>query len=282
MREPRFSRWRGLQSPLVDPTTAARGVAVVVSALLGLLVGSFLNVVIYRVPLGMSVVRPPSHCPGCGTELGVVENVPLISWLILRARCRHCRAPISPRYPLVELVTGLTFGGTALAVGAAWALPCLLAVVASAIAAAAIDLDGPPVPWALVTAAGAGAVSMVAVAAAAGQPGRVGWAGLGGAAAALVALLADRSPRGARRAGIIAALGWSAGWLWNPGGVVLAGWVVAVALGTSLWRRRRRRDSPSGRAEGAGAVGRVGPSLVAVATGAFGLLLAGAAMAVTL
>jgi leader peptidase (prepilin peptidase)/N-methyltransferase len=72
--------------------------------LFGLVAGSFLNVVIHRFPRGESVVFPGSHCPACGAPIRVIDNVPVLSWLLLRGRCRDCRARISPRYPLVELV----------------------------------------------------------------------------------------------------------------------------------------------------------------------------------
>jgi leader peptidase (prepilin peptidase)/N-methyltransferase len=84
------------------PPWFLRGVAIA----FGLIWGSFLNVVIYRVPLGMSVVRPPSHCPGCGKPVAAYDNIPVLSYLILRGRARCCRAPLSPRYPLVELIGG--------------------------------------------------------------------------------------------------------------------------------------------------------------------------------
>ncbi|MEI6622630.1 MAG: prepilin peptidase, partial [Actinomycetes bacterium] len=77
--------------------------------LFGLAIGSFLNVVIYRVPLGLSVVSPPSACPNCGHEIRGYDNIPVVSWLVLRGRCRDCGHPISARYPLVEAVTGLAF-----------------------------------------------------------------------------------------------------------------------------------------------------------------------------
>lgn len=73
----------------------------------GLLWGSFLNVVIYRVPREMSVVRPPSHCPGCGKPIAPYDNVPVVSYVLLRGRARCCKARMSPRYPLVELIGGL-------------------------------------------------------------------------------------------------------------------------------------------------------------------------------
>ncbi len=72
----------------------------------GLIWGSFLNVVIYRVPRGMSVVRPPSHCPACDKPIAGWNNVPVLSWVLMRGRARCCGAPVSPRYPLVELIGG--------------------------------------------------------------------------------------------------------------------------------------------------------------------------------
>jgi leader peptidase (prepilin peptidase) / N-methyltransferase len=86
-----------------------RLVVLVFSALLGLAVGSFLNVVVYRLPRGESLMQPPSRCPRCGFQLEWRDNVPVASWLALRGRCRNCDAPISSRYPLIELATGLTF-----------------------------------------------------------------------------------------------------------------------------------------------------------------------------
>ena len=77
----------------------------------GACVGSFLNVVIYRLPAGISVVSPPSRCPGCGTKLAIYDNVPVLGWLWLGGRCRTCRMKISVQYPLVELATALLFGG---------------------------------------------------------------------------------------------------------------------------------------------------------------------------
>jgi leader peptidase (prepilin peptidase)/N-methyltransferase len=77
-----------------------------VAAILGLLWGSFLNVVIYRVPRDMSVVRPPSHCPGCGEPVRAYDNIPVLSFLILRGRARCCGVKLSPRYPIVELIGG--------------------------------------------------------------------------------------------------------------------------------------------------------------------------------
>ena len=78
---------------------------------LGCIVGSFLNVCIHRLPLGMSIVTPPSHCPHCKYSIPFYLNIPLVTWLSLRGRCKNCGAPISPRYFVVELLTGLAFLG---------------------------------------------------------------------------------------------------------------------------------------------------------------------------
>jgi leader peptidase (prepilin peptidase)/N-methyltransferase len=75
----------------------------------GMLIGSFLNVVAYRVPAGLSIVSPPSACPGCGSPIRPKDNIPVLSWLLLRGRCRDCTSPISWRYPLVETLTGVLF-----------------------------------------------------------------------------------------------------------------------------------------------------------------------------
>src|SRR5919112_2280635 len=79
------------------------------AGLLGALIGSFLNVVIHRLPRGESLVRPRSRCPECSAAIAPYDNVPVLSWLLLRGRCRRCGAPISPRYPLVELLTAVAF-----------------------------------------------------------------------------------------------------------------------------------------------------------------------------
>jgi leader peptidase (prepilin peptidase)/N-methyltransferase len=87
-------------------------VVVGTAGLLGLAIGSFLNVVLHRVPRGESVVHPPSHCPLCGAQIRARHNVPVLGWLVLRGRCHDCRAPIPARYPLVEAATGAVFALT--------------------------------------------------------------------------------------------------------------------------------------------------------------------------
>src|SRR5688500_3131257 len=114
----------------------------VVAAVLGLLIGSFLNVVVHRVPAGESVVRPPSRCPGCGGEIRARHNIPVAGWLLLRGRCADCGERISVRYPLVELATGLLFAALALRFADQLpALPAYLYFAAVGIALALIDLD---------------------------------------------------------------------------------------------------------------------------------------------
>jgi leader peptidase (prepilin peptidase)/N-methyltransferase len=123
---------------------------VVLAGVLGLVIGSFLNVVVWRVPRGESVVTPPSACPRCQTRIRARDNVPVLSWLLLRGRCRDCGEAISPRYPLVELGTGALFAVLAVVLGWSWALPAVLYLAAVAVALALIDLDSKRLPDALV------------------------------------------------------------------------------------------------------------------------------------
>ena len=123
---------------------------VLAAAVLGLLIGSFLNVVIGRVPAGESVVHPPSRCPSCKTQIRKRDNVPVASWLLLRGRCRDCDVTISPRYPLVEAGTALLFGLTAAWLGLSWELPAFLYLAAIAVALALIDIDVKRLPNAIV------------------------------------------------------------------------------------------------------------------------------------
>jgi leader peptidase (prepilin peptidase)/N-methyltransferase len=85
--------------------------------LFGLVFGSFLNVCIYRMPRQLSVVRPRSACPACDTQIAAYDNIPVLSWLLLGGKCRHCKAAISPRYAVVELITGLFFATSYLVAG---------------------------------------------------------------------------------------------------------------------------------------------------------------------
>ena len=129
---------------------ADAALAPLIAALFGLLVGSFVNVVVYRVPRGESIVMPPSRCTACGHRITAFENIPVISWLALGGRCRSCKTPISMRYPLVELMVGALFGLAVLEYGPTFAglAACLLGAVLVAILF--FDLDHLLIPDALV------------------------------------------------------------------------------------------------------------------------------------
>jgi leader peptidase (prepilin peptidase)/N-methyltransferase len=156
---------------------------VVVAVIFGLVVGSFLNVVVWRVPRGESVVRPPSHCPGCDHEVRPRDNVPLASWLLLRGKCRDCGMHISARYPLVEALTGAVFGLVAWRIGLHWQLAAFLYLAAVGVALSFIDLDTKRLPNALTLPSYVvGAASLTAAALLEHEPGRLVKAGIGMAA----------------------------------------------------------------------------------------------------
>jgi leader peptidase (prepilin peptidase)/N-methyltransferase len=117
------------------------GVVAVACGIFGLLVGSFLNVVVWRVPRKESVLHPGSHCPECDHDIAPYDNVPVASWVVLRGRCRHCGAHISARYPAVELLTALLFAAIGARFSDSWTLPAYLAFTAGLIALSLIDLD---------------------------------------------------------------------------------------------------------------------------------------------
>lgn len=116
------------------------------AALTGLIVGSYLNVIAYRIPQGMSVVRPPSRCPACGSGIRARDNLPVASWIILRGRCRDCSSRISARYPLVESGTAMLFGGTAAVIGASWTLPAYMWFAALTLVLSLVDLEHKRLP----------------------------------------------------------------------------------------------------------------------------------------
>jgi leader peptidase (prepilin peptidase)/N-methyltransferase len=117
-----------------------------VAFVFGLIVGSFLNVVIHRLPRGESLVSPRSRCPHCQHAISALENIPVISYVVLRGRCRGCAAPISLRYPAVELLTACVFAGIALRYGAQPMTPVWCVFAAALIAAGVIDIDHRIIP----------------------------------------------------------------------------------------------------------------------------------------
>jgi leader peptidase (prepilin peptidase) / N-methyltransferase len=140
---------------------------------MGLLIGSFLNVVIYRVPAGLSVVRPGSTCPGCRSAIRAHDNVPVVSWLVLRGRCRDCATSISARYPLVELATGVLFAVTAWRLGPSAFVVAALVLMAGGVALFMIDLDHQRLPFAITGTIAVGVVVVLAVAAVTGDADHV-------------------------------------------------------------------------------------------------------------
>jgi leader peptidase (prepilin peptidase)/N-methyltransferase len=125
-------------------------VIVFAAGLFGLVVGSFLNVVIHRVPLRQSVVWPASRCPACGEPIAPLDNVPVLSYALLRGRCRNCKARISARYPLVEALTGALFAAAAYEFGLDLRLLSALVLISTLVALAGIDLEHRLLPNAIV------------------------------------------------------------------------------------------------------------------------------------
>jgi leader peptidase (prepilin peptidase)/N-methyltransferase len=142
----------GLGDPMIFDTEALRAVLsqplwLAGSGLaFGLVIGSFLNVVIHRLPLEQSVVFPPSHCPECDERIRPWDNIPILSYLVLRGHCRGCGTRISPRYPGVELLTGVTFALVALRFGLSFATLIFAAFAAGLIVAAMVDFDHQIIP----------------------------------------------------------------------------------------------------------------------------------------
>ena len=122
------------------------GLVAGIAGLFGLAFGSFVNVVAYRVPLGRSVVNPPSACPACESPIRPRDNLPVVSWILLRGKCRDCGEPISARYAIVEAVTGLLFAVTVLIIGVAWVLPAYLWFASVTIVLILTDLDHKRIP----------------------------------------------------------------------------------------------------------------------------------------
>src|SRR4051794_26634684 len=116
------------------------------AALLGALIGSFLNVVIHRVPLGESLVSPGSHCPSCGAAVRTRDNVPVLSWLLLRGRCRDCGHPISPQYPIVEATTAALYAGVVGARDDAGGIALGLILITALVPIVLIDLERRLIP----------------------------------------------------------------------------------------------------------------------------------------
>ena len=243
-------------------------VIVALAAVFGLLVGSFLNVVVYRAPLGLSVSTPRSFCPTCDRQLTWWENVPLVSWLALRGRCHTCHEPISARYPLVEVVTAAAFAlitwawaGSALSAG-------YCALAATAIAVGLIEFGGTCSPLSVgATGAALGQVLLVVAALWLERWSVLGWSCAGLVAGALAFGLlrardADcRDPRWHGRT-LLPAVGCWLGGIGGLGGhgavAGLAAWILAeFACLVVLWITSDRSPQGDRRPQGGGRVTRI-------------------------
>lgn len=217
----------------------------VVVGVVGLATGSFLNVVIYRVPRNESLVRPVSHCPRCEAAVRPWHNVPVVSWLVLRGRCAACHEPIGIRYPLVELGTAALFVAVAARLGLTPVLPAYLYLAAITVALTMIDFDVRRLPDAIVLPSYVvGAVGLAAATATTGD-----WWAAGRGVVAMAALwafyygLALVHPAGmgfgdVKLAGL---LGLYLGWLgWSSVLVgAFAGFLFGGAVGVVLLASRR-------------------------------------------
>src|SRR5208283_116764 len=114
--------------------------------ILGLIVGSFLNVCIYRLPRSLSIINPPSACPGCNAPVRPWDNIPLVSYILLGGKCRNCRGQISFRYPLVELLNGVLYWAAVTSFGLGWHVPLICAFVSALVVITFIDLDFQIIP----------------------------------------------------------------------------------------------------------------------------------------
>lgn len=235
-------------------TTAALGL---VCGLLGLVIGSFVTIVIERVPDHASVFRLRSHCLSCDAPLAPRDLVPVASWIRQRARCRSCGERISIRYPLVEAGTAALFAAAAVRFGADWALPAYLVLFASLLAVSAIDLERYIIPNRIVYPTIALAVPLLALAALAEGDGDRLWHALAGGALAFGLLLAVHlvTPRGmgfgdVRLAFILGLfLGWLDPWLSHVFLGLFLGFLLGSIIGVVLvvlGRRHRQQQIPFG------------------------------------
>lgn len=118
----------------------------VLGAVLGLVFGSFINVVAYRIPADKSIVSPPSACPSCGHPIRHRDNIPVVSWILLRGKCRDCGARISSRYPIVEVATAVLFAATVVVIGLEWVLPAYLWFAGVTLTLILTDIDVHRIP----------------------------------------------------------------------------------------------------------------------------------------
>jgi leader peptidase (prepilin peptidase) / N-methyltransferase len=197
------------------------------AGLLGTIMGSFLNVVVYRLPRHESLITPASHCPGCGTPVKPYDNIPVLSWLLLRGHCRSCGTAISVRYPLVEAATGLLCVGAVLTHDSAADIALSIGLILLVVPAALIDLECRIIPNKITLP---GAVAAIAIGLAldpSGEPGRL----IAGAAAGGFLLLAALAYPGGMGMGDVKLAGMMGLFL---GAAVAPAILVALLTGTAV------------------------------------------------
>lgn len=245
----------------------------VISGVYGLVIGSFLNVVIWRLPRQESLVAPRSHCPGCDALITPRDNIPLVSWALLRGRCRHCGEPISIRYPSVELATAVLFAAVGARYAHTWALPAFLVLTGALIAISAIDLEHFIIPNRIVYPVGFASVILLAGAAAIEHRWTPFERSLLGAVAAFtfffVLHVVAPGGMGFGDVRLSFVLGLFLGWLGWPEvfGGLFAGFLLGAVIGTLLIAfggRGRKQHIPFGPFLAAGTMTfvLVGPQLV--------------------
>jgi leader peptidase (prepilin peptidase)/N-methyltransferase len=209
------------------------------AGVLGAIVGSFLNVVVYRLPRRESLITPASHCPGCGTPVKPYDNIPILSYLLLRGHCRSCSAPISPRYPLVEALTAVLCVGAVLAHQSAAEIALSIALILIVVPAALIDLEHRIIPNKL-TALGAILAIVIGLALdPAGEPERL----IAGAAAGgflLLAALAYPGGMGMGDVKLAAVIGLFLGRAVAP--AILVALIAGVLVGALIIAQKGARE----------------------------------------
>ena len=241
---------------------------ITIAALGGLCLGSFLNVVAYRLPAGVSLVAPGSACPGCGVAIRPYDNVPVLSWLMLRGHCRSCQSAISPRYPLTEALTGALFVAVVLARSAGRGVWLDLIFVTALVAITRIDLEHRIIPNRITAPLAVAALALTALFEPHQLPERLIAAAAAGGAFALIAFVYPAG-MGMGDAKLVAVMGLVLGRSVAP--ALLVALVAGTIVGVGVMSRRginqgRRTAIPFGPSLALGAIVALfaGPAMVNV------------------
>jgi leader peptidase (prepilin peptidase) / N-methyltransferase len=209
------------------------------AGLFGAIIGSFLNVVVYRLPRHESLVKPRSRCPSCDTPVKPYDNIPVLSWLLLRGRCRSCGTRISPRYPLVEALTAALCIGAVLDHHSAAGIGLSVALVLIVVPAALIDLEYRIIPNRLTAIGAVLALALGLALEPSGEPGRL-LAGLAAGGLLLLAALAYPGGMGMGDVKLAGVMGLFLGAAVAP--AILVGLLAGVLLGALVVARKGVRD----------------------------------------